>query len=241
MKQIILVAILNFTFCFITFAQANENSCSQVGIILPNERLIPDKAELFTARFGKETYEYNIEHIWTVTRGYIIKGQGTSKIELLVTAEDFGENVVIALKINGLPKNCISDVSKTVAVISPPNDEPFSQYRKVSANDEKAQIDNLYYYLSLNENYKGIILLEFDRKIPVNKRIKRLEEVIKWLKLRKYDVSRLSFSIAEDDSKNTTILLLQEKSKIFENLSKGYKLIKGEEFEKKLNALFPKK
>lgn len=244
MKQIIFTTIFTFIFCFVTFAQTNENLCPQVKIILPNEKLIPYQIAVFTAEVGKETDEYNIEYSWEVSRGTIVKGQETSKIELVVVPEDHGENVIVTLKIKGLSKNCISDFSQTASVIPQPpnqNSEPFSRYGKVSANDEKAQLDDLYYTLLENDNYEGVMLLEFDRKTPVSKRIKRLKEIIKWLEFRKYDASRVFFSIAEADSENTTILVFQKNSEFFKDLNEKYKLLKSEDINQKINELFLKK
>ena len=241
MNKTIFITIVIFAFCFMAFAQSSNDSCPQVGIILPNEMLVPGKAALFTAKIGKLTEESNIEYNWTVSRGYIIEGQGTSKIKLLVMPENFGENVIITLKLEGFPENCTGDVSEAVSVIPQPNSEPFSRYGKVSANDEKAQIDNLYYTLSQNENYEGIMLLKFDKNMPAIKKVKRLKEIIKWIEFRKFDKSRISFAISEDDSEYTTILVLQEKSKTFEDLNKDYKLVKDEDLKQKINELFPKK
>lgn len=234
MKQIFLIAILISVCCFPSLSQTVESLCPQ--ITPPNEILVPQKVALFTIVNGKEIYEYN----WTVSSGTIIKGQGTSEIELILTPSDFGKNINVTLEINGLPKNCANKISETVSVISKVEVEPLSFYGKISSNDEKAQFDNLYHYISLNKDYEGVILLRFDKKTPLNRRIKRLKEVIKWIEFRKFDKSRISFAISENASEDTTVFLLKEKSEAYEDLVKDRELIKGEDLEQKLNKLFAK-
>lgn len=121
------------------------------------------------------------------------------------------------------------------------NFEPLSSYAKASANEEKAHLDNLLITLSENETYEGVIILKFDKEISINKRIKRLQDIIRWAKFRKFDVNRISFMISEDASEYTTLFALQENDKFFEDLRKDYKLAKAEEFERKIKELFPKK
>ncbi len=106
-----------------------------------------------------------------------------------------------------------------------------SRYAKASANEEKAHLDNLFHTLSEDKIYEGIIIFKFDKKTSINRKIKRLREIIKWTKLRKFDVNRISFMISEEDSEYTTLLVLQESSKFYKGLNKDYKLVRAEEFE----------
>lgn len=241
MKQMIFTAILIFAFCFTAFAQTSENSCPKIMIVSPDKMLVPFESAVFTAKIDNETEKYNGSYSWTTSRGEIYKGQGTSKIELMVTSEDFRANVTVNLKVTGLPEGCNSAVSETVGVIAQPNLEPLDQYEKVSANDEKARLESLLVALSSNGTYEGVIILEFDKTTSINKRIKRIKEIIKWTKFRKSDVRRISFMISEKDSEQTTLLALEENSKFFKDLSKDYKLVKAEEFEQNLKEIFPKK
>lgn len=121
------------------------------------------------------------------------------------------------------------------------NFEPLSRYEKTSANEEKAHLDNLFYALSQDKTDEGIIILEFDKKALAVKKIRRLRKIIEWAKFRKFDVSRISFMISDKDLEQTTLLVIQEKSKFFEDLRKDYKLVKAEKFEQQINKIFPRK
>jgi hypothetical protein len=105
MKQIIFTAILIFVFCFATFAQMDENRCPKVTIVSLNKILVPFESAVFTAKIVGETEKYNVGYSWNTSRGQIFKGQDTSKIELMVSQEDFGANVTVKLKVNcSVPK-----------------------------------------------------------------------------------------------------------------------------------------
>ena len=119
--------------------------------------------------------------------------------------------------------------------------DPLAHYGKVSANEEKVHLDNLFFKLSQDRAYEGIIVLEFNKKTSVNKRVNRLREIIKLAKFRRHDITQISFAISEKNSEHTTLLALQENSRFFEDLGKDYKLVKAEEFEEKIKELFPTK
>ncbi len=120
------------------------------------------------------------------------------------------------------------------------NFEPLDRYGKVSANEEKARLDNLFIVLSREKTYEGIIILKFDKQSSVNKRIKRVKKIIGWLKFRKFDLNRITFMFAEEVSEQTTFLALAPTHKLLEDLIKDYKSAKAEEFEQKIKEIFPR-
>lgn len=120
------------------------------------------------------------------------------------------------------------------------NFDPY-QYGKVSSFEEKVYLDTFFVSLQQNKTYEGVIILRFDKKDSINKRIKRVRSIIKWVKFRKVELNRIIFMISEVDDEHITLLPLPKNSRLLEDLSKDYKPIKAEEFEQKINVLFSKK
>src|SRR5215210_4367097 len=106
MKQIIFTVILILAFCFAAFAQTNKIACPEISFVLPNHMPHPDVPITFSAKVGETTEKYNLSYEWTVSRGKILQGQGTSNIEFLAAEEDAGANFNVSVKVIGLPKIC---------------------------------------------------------------------------------------------------------------------------------------
>jgi hypothetical protein len=58
-------------------------------------------------------------YYWMVEGGEIVSGQGTT--EVTVRERKRGENVTVALEVNGLPDRCKNTVSETAPIIDPPS------------------------------------------------------------------------------------------------------------------------
>lgn len=241
MNQVIFTAILILAFSFTAFTRSNENLCPKITIVSPDKMLVPFEASIFTVELDEKIELPNLRYDWTTSKGEITKGQGTSKIELFVTPEDYGANVTVNVKVTGLPENCNQTVSETFGVVSYIPLEPLDQYEKVSANEEKARLDNLFFRLSQDETYEGVIILKFDKKTSMHTQIKRIRRIIKFLEFRKYDLKRVTFMLSEYSFDYTSLLALQEDSEFFKDLNKVYKTFKAEEFEQKIKKLFPGK
>ncbi len=121
------------------------------------------------------------------------------------------------------------------------NFEPLDRYGKVSVNEEKAHLDNLFITLSRDKINEGVIILEFDKNTSTDKKIERIKRIIKWSKFRKFETNRITFMFSQEDAERTIFLSLPANDKLLENLAKDYKSVKAEEFTQKIKELFPKK
>lgn len=242
MKQIIFTIILILALCFAAFAQANENTCPKVEIVFPEEMLVPGQAVIFAAEIDESAKKYNLGYEWTFSKGKIIKGQGTSKIEFAASEEDEGSNITVAVKIIGLPKNCSDTISHIVAVIDIPEEDPLDEFGKIDLNIYRGRLDSLLARVESYPNAKGLIQLKFNKNDSQKHKKLRLKNIQKHLEFRNFDLTLISLAIFEDDFEEQTILwIIPPGAKPPKAVTKDYKIIKAEEIIQKINELFPKK
>jgi hypothetical protein len=120
----------------------------------------------------------------------------------------------------------------------------FDIYGEISPIDEKARLDNLFVHISTNKDLKTLIVLKLSKSKSQNRKIKRLNEIAKYMNFRKIDKTKFTLAILEDEEEETTFWVEPMDLNLEQLLSgetTNYKLIKTEEFEQKIKELFPKK
>ena len=111
MKKLLQASILAFAFCFSAFAQANVTSpCPTISITGPAGIAQPNESILFTLAIDEKAKNYDIKYNWTISRGKIVGGQGTTILSVLPNP---GEGVTAVIEISGLPDNCINTASES--------------------------------------------------------------------------------------------------------------------------------
>lgn len=234
-RQTIFTAIFIFVFCFAAFAQANENFCPKITIVLSDEFLVPGKIATFTAKVDKEAGESDVKYVWTVSRGEILKGQGSSQIELLTAEQDQGTNVTVSLTLSGLSKDCAATVSEVVSVIDIPEGHPVDEFGKITSGEKKARMDNYFIGLQNDPTAEGIIMLQNDNDL-----MPLLKFLSNYIKFRNFDKTRITFAITDKNKQQTQLWVVPagaEDPKCEDCLN-----IKAEDFDKleKLFQLKPK-
>ncbi|HMS38928.1 MAG TPA: hypothetical protein PKE69_01790 [Pyrinomonadaceae bacterium] len=244
MKLFILNIILIFLFCLTVSAQTNQNSCPEIKFDLPNGIPVPEKTTIFEVKVGENAEKLNLSYEWTFSKGQIIRGQGTSRVEFIVMKEDEGSSFEVSVKIVGLPRNCSNTYSDVIPVASPLIGDPFDAFGKLNTLDEyKAIMDN--FMLGINDNplSEGLISTVLNKNAPENYKIASLKQMYKSLIFRKYDLTRITFAISEGDYEEQTSLWIVPPGAQYPTNAPELEetLIKAEEFSEKINKLFPKK
>lgn len=248
MKQIIFTTILTLAFCFAAFAHAAENKCPEISFDLPNQMIFPDEPVIFSVKVGENTEKYNLTYEWTFSRGKILKGDGTSQVEFLATEEDERTNVEVSVKIVGLPENCADTYSDIYGIASLPIGDPVATLGKPKptrkgVENYLSQIDGFMISVKDYPNSEGLITLLFEKKDSRNYKTSLLKKIYKHLIFREFDLTQITFAISEGDFEEQTNLWVVPPEAKFPKyvLDENYKIIKAEEFNQKINELFPKK
>jgi hypothetical protein len=244
MKQIIFTIILIFACSFWALAQTSETPCPKISLIGPQELINIDEITQFNVEVSKEAEENKIEYQWTASIGKIIEGQGTPEIKFSAGSENAGSNFIVSVKLIGLPENCANSVSGTFAARPPIIDRFYDMFGELpKKNYLYGRLDNFFVALRNDPTSEGLVVLEFDKKEKRAEKIKRLNEISKHLKFRKFDRTRLSFLIVEADKEYTRLYIVPAEAEITQVISESevQNIIKGEVFDQKIKELFPKK
>jgi hypothetical protein len=246
MKQIIAGVIFILAFgSYISFAQTNKDFCSEIKFAEEQRLLRVNEPAQINVEVGEEFKNYKIKYLWTVSGGKITRGQGTSAIELTPGLEDEGNNIFVTVKLDGLPENCLDTSTHTFAIDRLIFDPSwFDTFGKLPKDDLYGRLDNFFVAIRNDPGATGLIILEFDKAETRTKKIKRLNEILKHANYRKFDKSRLKFLIADQANEEyTRLCLVPEGAKITWVLSESeaQSLIRGDELERKIKEVFPKK
>lgn len=197
----------------------------------------------FTANLGTHSEPDKLKYYWSISRGSLAGGQGTSRIRVRTAAEDNGLNITAAVKIEGLPPGC-SDIASEIAGVGGIDDpelvDEFSG--RLNASDLKARIDNMFVRLQQMPDVEGMIAVRFNRSDSRGKKLAYLNSLGNAIYFLRKDPSRVTFLITEGDSEmGTRIKLLRASYSFDAYATPGSILIKGEELKAKLKTMFKKK
>lgn len=180
MKQTIFTSLLILIFLPTIFAQSRTAPCPVVsvsggGIVRPGDEMI------FTAEVSGSAASSILEYEWTTTKGKIVSGQGTRSISIDTTGLK-GENITAEVKIKGLYENCPNTASEIGSVVQPIITEPLDYFGKLSDDEIKARLANLYFALEQNLSSRGYIQISGTAKEIANRR-RQIKKAIRFFKL----------------------------------------------------------
>jgi hypothetical protein len=246
MKQITaaVILILAFSCAAVSFAQTNKNFCSEIKFAETQSLLNINESAQINVEINEEFKKSKIKYLWTVSGGKITSGQGTPAIELTPGSGDSGYNIFVTVKLSGLPANCLDTHSHTFAVARRITDQPwFDMFGRLPKTELYGRLDSFFVAIINDPTAEGFIVLEFDKAETRKKKIKRLNEVLKHINRRKFDKSRLKFLISETDEEYTKLYIIPQGAKITQVIPDSAlpSVIEGEEIERKIKELFPKR
>ena len=211
MKQISFTFILIFTFCVFSFAQNEKSLCPAIKLIGPDSILQIDKPAFFTVELSEEAKNFKVEYEWTVERGEIAGGQGTSQITVLPKIE--GGNLKATIKIKGLPENCANTESDLIAIEVPPIGDPVKNYKKIPLEDEYVRLDSFMISLANDQSSDGVIHIMTDKDESINTVKKHIRLMMKHFKFRKFPKERIIFLIEKSVERRTLLWIVPEGAK----------------------------
>ncbi len=187
MKQIIFATILALVFSISAFAQSEKSPCPTIDISGGAPVDVGEQVT-FAVVSNSGTENLTVQYEWSVSSGIIISGQGTPTITIDTTDIPSGTSFTVKVKVTGLPENCKNIAEDTGAVIPRIPLELFDEYGKLTDNEVKYRVLNLYVQLGNLPNYQGYIINYGTNKELAN-RERQIQRTIKFYKL---DSNRLT-------------------------------------------------
>lgn len=181
MKKILIAAVLALIFSLSISAQTENNSlCAKTpgtaGVV---EAGTPMK---FVATVSGKTDGLTLGYEWKVSAGTIASGQGTCSILVDTTGLAGGTNITAEVTITGLPACCPNVASETGSIAPRREWHNFDEFGKLSNDDVKARIQNLYIELGNDPNAQGYIIIYGTEK-EIAARERQIQEAIRFLSL----------------------------------------------------------
>lgn len=204
MKKMLLLISFILLIQFSAFSQ-EEFQCPKIQIVGPDSTTGLGETMIFSVSENiKKDFE-KAEFKWSVDKGKIIKGQGTSKIEVDTNGLDYAV-VNATLEILNLPENCKNSFSESgvVAIIGDPIAS--DQYEKLTLKDELLRLDNFLIELKNVPEDQGYIIMSFEKRDSLKLAKDRVRKLSNHIKRRGFPAERITFLLDKSQSKDETVL-----------------------------------
>ena len=211
MKQTTFTFILILTFCVFSFAQNEKSLCPKIKLTAPDSMLRVDEPAFFTVELSEEAKNFKVEYQWTVERGEIAGGQGTSQITVLPKID--GANLKATVKIKNLPENCSDTESELTGIAHKIPECPADSYGKIPLEDELARLDSSMANLMGSPETQAFIILYRDQTESAEQTKKHIQKLIKHIKFREFPKERITFALNKTDFYSTVIYIMLYKTK----------------------------
>jgi hypothetical protein len=97
-----------------SFKSQNQSDCPNISVSCPDD-IDSTKPVKFTAKVAGGKPHGELSYGWSVTKGTIKSGQGTSTIEVDLNGQDC-QGLTVTVEVNGIDPNCTRVVSCAVCI-----------------------------------------------------------------------------------------------------------------------------
>ncbi len=207
MKKLLATLILIFAFCIVVFSQNNQTvNCPTANV---RGGGIPKFGEItyFTTDVSGISSE-NLIYNWKVTVGKIIKGQGTSVIEVQVP-DYWSDNLMAEVEIEGFPEGCSNKYVEMAVIVDSPKPYLIERFSSQATRIDKAQLDNLISELQNNPSATAYIIEYFARNTPqkvINQKIRKIWNYL--INVKKQDKEKFKILISSLDENMTVFWII---------------------------------
>lgn len=215
--------------------------CPTISVTGPSSITPIGEAMTFTAKVeGVELEKIKFE--WTVDKGTITNGQGTSTITVATNADLVGESITVMVKVIGLPQNCQSKVYVVGEVSGGCGLRPsflIDEFAENPPRIRKKRLENFRVELSNNPTATAYIVEKFKRETSASTIKQRIGKTFFYLtQTLKIEKERINLQFFYGDENLTKLWIVpvggDPPDKDVDKIE-----IKGETYQKKLDEIFP--
>lgn len=162
------------------------DACPIVSVTGPPAVVNPGETMTFTAVVEGVNSSGN-SYNWSVDKGTIISGQGTSTITLSTEGLE-GETITASVSVSGdFLEVCDSDASETGIVRTLPKAILIDQFQRANCEDVLMRTDNFFVHLQNNPGASGYIIFYGRRRaVAIAER-----EAKNWIRIRNFDPGQI--------------------------------------------------
>ena len=146
-----------------------------------------------------------LSYSWSVNAGTIVKGQGTPEITIATTRELEGGSITATVEVDGLPNGCERSASEIAGVAPRVIGCAGDEWGELKPNEERGRLDLFFAELSNNPNDVGLIIFRVEPGEKLDPSNSRIQFVLKHMKFRKFDKSRIWFALENAERRSTQV------------------------------------
>lgn len=244
MKALISSIVLILVSSLSVFTQTAETECPEFELILPAGLVAFGSPVNLSIKSNQSIENIKLNYEWTTSNGKILKGQGTSEIVYLNEEHKSDMEIIqVSVKIAGMPNYCTN--TNFLDTFNVTSDycglvEPIDSFGKLRFEELKARIDNFFIVIN-NNSGEGLINVRFNKQDDRKEKTAFLKNIEKCIKYCRYEISRISFVISEEDDEQSTMFTMIPPEDVPKFANKNAVIIKGEDLRKSIKNLFPLK
>jgi hypothetical protein len=149
-----------------------------------------------------------LTYVWSVDKGTIIEGQGTTKITVLADPSLAGDTITATVDVGGLAGNCVGKASELANVADIHRCGHPDEWGPMKPDDERGRLDLFLAKLANNPRDVGLIVFRVDSKERLDSRNARIKFALKHVKFRGFEKSRIWFLLEPSEERLTRIYRL---------------------------------
>ncbi len=177
--------------------------CPSLTVIGPRGLTNPgDEVEFRAAVLGDGSA---LRFAWTVTKGKITRGSGTSKITVATGPEDEFSSIDATVTVDGFPEGCKNTAFETAVLSGPTDPVLIDEFSNLPRNEVRGRLDSFLSELVSNPSNIGLVVLRVKSEEGYDSKNARLQFIVSHLKYRKFDKSRIWFSLEKSSEPRTTV------------------------------------
>ena len=188
----------------VLLAAASANAqCPSITVNGPSRVTLDGDAMTFRAEVG--VVGARIAYKWSVNAGTIEDGQGTAQIIVRTDKSMKNTNVVATVEVEGLPSACEKTASAAGPVGGIVCGLAIDEWEKLTDNEVRSRLDAFFANISNDSDYTGLIVLQVTAREKFNVENKRIKLILSHVRFRKFDLSRIWFSLEPSEMLRTKL------------------------------------
>lgn len=238
MKQIICTTFLFLIFCFLVFAQTDENSCPQIKIKAPEAVYENDEIFKVSASFENQDDQLDSKFNWIIVKDDEAIIKNDERI-IEVSTKNARRTFLISILAQPIDGRCQNPAMVKVIVI-PRIGSPLilDIYEELEWKDERQRLGAIAIEMKERKDSELLVYLDFDKSSSPTKRKNYLTKVLNQLSaVRGLEKNRITFLISESERKRTKFQPVPTEVLDRYAICDDCLVIKAEDFEK-LEKLF---
>lgn len=184
----ILATIFVLAFCFAAFGQ--DSLCPKISVTGPAKVVMPKENVNFTAKVDGEIKNLELRYFWSVDKGKIIEGQGTT----VVTIGEVPLDTILTatVEIKGLAENCLRIASETM--VTPHGPKRAIEIEQLKTSDsqlDEQKFERLIIALEDDPTVTAYIIIYTDEKTSPKRLKQKVRQIKKYLSDKKAPADRV--------------------------------------------------